>query len=181
MQADEERDFLNERKRELTRRRRLLQLRWDRQGDAVDPAIPAEIEDIDRNLAGIEATLTAYDMAAVPKPAPDAIARVRDRYDDSFDFLIAQVASITARQTRSEDRQANTEAQVQDIAGSLAQWVAGSQEWREMIGEQVVAIAIGQRDETAKREWGQRRNLFLSVAAIVLMLLIAGLLLWILR
>jgi hypothetical protein len=180
---EDERDHLQQRKTELARRRRLLQLRWDRQGDDVDPAVPIEIEGIDKTLGEIAATLTIYEMADVPIPSAEAIAQVRSKYGNFQDLLIAQLASLSTRFTQNELRTAKLEEQVTDVAASLVQSDALSQERRDTVGEQITGLVdkvdqlvVKAETETADRKWGQRRNLWLIVVIIVMLIV-----LWIVR
>ena len=122
------------------RRLRVLELRKARQGDATDPAVLTEMEEI-------HATLAALDMADAPEPSPEATAHVRNRFATELDFLIAQFSSITARQTRTEERVTQVEVK-QEVA------------------------AVERAQERTDRIAGQQRNYRISAVTLVLLILI---------
>lgn len=173
--AADERAHREKLRKEYTRRKRLLEIRKARQGDTADPSLDIDLEEINASLA-------LLDAAAAPKATDEVRAAVGQEHIDHL--VIAQVAKIAERQTKSEEY-------AQDIAATLEQSTKLTQEWRETTGEQlieikdqmieikdqIVGLVINAHAETRKREWGQRRNFWLSIAAIMLMLIV----LWILR
>lgn len=151
--ADDDKAHRDRLRRENMRRLRVLELRKARQGDATDPAVLTEIEEI-------RATLATLDMADAPSPAPEATAHLRHRFVDEFDFWIAQLAALTMRQTRTEDRVGTLETKV-DRADELTAL------WR---GEHAATHEANDRD----RAWGQRRNFWLLIAILVLIAIVAA-------
>lgn len=151
MPADEERAHREKLRKEYTRRKRLLEIRKARQGDAADASLDIDLEEVN-------ASLTLLDAADAPQATKEVRAAVGQEHIDQL--VIAQVAKIAERLTTSE-------AHIQDIAASLAQWVGSSQERWDMIGEKIAAVVDTMHEERYARRWGQRRNLWLSAIAIV--------------
>lgn len=104
---DDERAHRERLRKEYTRRLRALELRIARQGGNVDPSVLSDTEDLRANIAGL-------DMADAPSPAPEVKDAIRRRFADDLDFWIAQLRSITDRQTRSEERTAALEQSFND-------------------------------------------------------------------
>lgn len=174
MPADEERAHRERLRKEYTRRKRLLEIRKARQGDAADPSLDIALEEVNASLA-------LLDAAAAPKATEEVRAAVGQEHIDQL--VIAQVAKIAERQTKSEEYD-------KDIAATLEQSTKLTQEWRETTGEQLVEIrgeiteikneVIGLvmvlASETANRKWGQQRNFWLIMVIIVMLVMV-----WILR
>src|SRR5262245_47190451 len=79
------------------KRLRLLELRKARQGDSADPAIDGEIADIKAAIADLEGH-QASDIVTEARQA------VRSQYDTDIDFLIADNAARSRKQTQIDER-----------------------------------------------------------------------------
>lgn len=144
--ADEDKAHRERLRKENTRRLRVLELRKARQGDGTDPAVLTEMEEI-------RATLATLDMAEVPAPATEATAHLRNRFADDFEFWVAQLASLTNRQTHTEEWQSKTEGRLETVERRQDE----AADWR---GE-----------ETRARKWGQRRNFWIGMTTLALVLI----------
>ena len=151
--ADDDQAHRDRLRRENMRRLRVLELRKARQGDATDPAVLTEMEEI-------RATLATLDMAEAPTPAPEATAHLRSRFVDEFEFWIAQLAALTMRQTRTEDRVGTLETKVDQADQVSAAWRSEH--------------AATHEASNLDRIWGQRRNFWLLIAILVLIAIVAA-------
>lgn len=105
--ADDDKAHRDRLRRENTRRLRVLELRKARQGDATDPAVLTEMEEIRANLAFL-------DLADAPKPAPEVRASVGS--ESILDLVIAQVGKFGERLTGVEERIVKVETRQEDAA-----------------------------------------------------------------
>lgn len=164
--ADEEREHRAKLRKEYTRRKRLLEIRKARLGDAADPALDIDLEEIN-------ASLRLLDMADAPKAKPE----VRDAIgsDSILDLVVAQVGKFGERLTGMEEQGARTEERMTGVE----QKVAAVEEQGKRTA---AAVAEAQHDDhvwraqhrTAHdtsdhdRAWGQMRNFWLTIVALIL-------------
>ena len=143
-------------RREFTRRKRLLQIRKARHGDAADPAIDTELEDIDAELARLAVE------EAPPAPAPAELEAIKSKYGAAEDMWIAYLTSLMRRQDTTERQLTAIDERVADVERGQK---AGA-EWRDKTSEQIADLTAIVSAEREARVHGQRRNFHWSVAAV---------------
>jgi hypothetical protein len=140
-------------RREYTRRLRALELRLARQGESnVDPAVLAEIEDIQQRLAEIG-------LLEQPRPSAEIKAAIRAHFDDDLDFLIAQFSKFGQRLTGVEEQ-----------VSRVMQAHNAAQEWRLGITDDVQQLKGDPEKERRSRAWG--RGIQVLILALVIAVLV---------
>jgi hypothetical protein len=141
--------------KEHKKRLRLLELRLARQGDSADPSVAGEIQDIKAALSDLE----GHAPSAIVTEARQV---VRNQYDNDIDFLVADGAARNRRQTKTEETVAATAQELHSVKDEVLAMKAD-----------VSKLKTDHQDERTARAWGQKRNLRLSVASLVLLCILA--------
>lgn len=103
MALDEGRQALEEQARLFTRRLRILEIRKARQGDASEPSLDLDIEDLRLSIAEIRRHIDG------PQLLSEARQAIKEYYQDNLDFVINQVAQLNQRQSVTEEKMTRIE------------------------------------------------------------------------
>lgn len=132
------------------RRLRVREKQLSRAGDSVEPSIVLEIEELRVNI-------TALEPLVQPEPSQEVKEVIRQHVDDAV-FLFVQLAKFGERLTHVEE-QAQTAS---EQATAAAQQQQAAQLWRLDIAADVAALKTDQQ----QRKPGQRRNYWLQLLSI---------------
>lgn len=161
MATDEDRQHIQLRIKALSKRFKILELRKDRQGDAADPSVDLEIDELRLNIGELQRVLDG------PKLHDETKQAIRKYYDDDIDFLIATTAGLNQRQTRTEE-------QVQSITET--QHAAGL--WRLGYGPIIDALSERATREDRDAPKGRRRTLILLLLIVLFIAAEFGSIVW---
>lgn len=135
------------------RRLYILEERKARQGDNADPAVDIELDELRLNIATLEALVE-------PEPADEVKAVVQRHVESDWAMMFAQMVKFGQRLTKVEER-----------VDTVVQSQASAQLWRIDITDRLAV-------SDAARQWGQRRNLMISLGTLVLLIFAVILLVW---
>lgn len=151
MATSEDRQHAHRLIADYTRRMQVLERRKARQGDNADPAVDIELDELRLNVATLEALVE-------PEPADEVKAVVQRHIESDWAMMFAQFVKFGQRLTKVEER-----------VDTVAQSQASAQLWRIDIAERLEV-------SDAARQYGQRRNLVISLGTLAALIVLAAIL-----